>query len=79
MITVFATHGGCVQNTGVVDHRRHQPKHEEPSHEATSESAHDHNVSGLGGQLGKLIAAVNIVGWNHHQVPPQERVPSHEK
>jgi hypothetical protein len=32
-------------------------------------------ASGLGGQIGRLAEALNTVGWNHNQVPQDERKP----
>ena len=77
METVFATHSGCVRNTCVVTSRKMKQKHESAHHDEHADAAS--GQSGLGGQLGKLFAAVNIVGWNHHQVPADERVPIQEK
>jgi len=79
MTTVFATYSGCVQNTCIVDHRGNQSNSCASNHESPAELASVDHESGLGGQIGKLFAAVNTVGWNHHQVPPGERVPVQEQ
>lgn len=79
MTTVFATYSGCVQNTCIVDHRGNQSISNETTHDNVTDSATADHDSGLGGQIGKLFAAVNTVGWNHHQVPPGERIPVQEQ
>ncbi|MEI6556780.1 MAG: hypothetical protein WCO00_00110 [Rhodospirillaceae bacterium] len=39
----------------------------------------DAQTSGLGGQIGNLAAALNEIGWNHHRVPADERLPPQER
>ncbi len=76
METRFATHNGCIRNTATVD-KSTQPSHSDayspPSAPATA------TASGLGGQIGELTAALNVIGWNHNRMPPEERVPVQEK
>ncbi|MEI8394347.1 MAG: hypothetical protein WCF85_06395 [Rhodospirillaceae bacterium] len=77
METVFATHNGCVRNTGTGS----------PTPQSAAQARHRHEPvvassagtpSGLGGQIGELAAALETVGWNHHQVPAAERSPPGE-
>ena len=73
MEAVFATHNGCIRNTAVVKTAPRAGAQGHPvHHEAASAS------SGLGGQIGELTAALNVIGWNHHQVPAAERIPASE-
>jgi len=77
MQTTFATQNGCVRNTAVTTTAPHAPPHVPVHHgEATHSAA---TGSGLGGQIGELTAALNTIGWNHNQVPPNERVPASEQ
>ena len=67
MDTIFATQSGFVRNTAVVGLTPPPPA---PVLVHKSEAGQG---SGLGGQIGALTQALNAVGWNHHQVPPEER------
>ncbi len=71
MPTMFASHNGGVANTAIV--KRDAPE----SEMAAVAGSASHSVpllSIVGGQLGRVTAAINSVGWNHHQVPRSERV-----
>ena len=80
MKTVYASQGGFVSNTAVVDtnilknpaevHPPAPPFHSHPQETAGS---------GLGGDIGKLAAALDTIGWNHGQVPRDERMPVDEQ
>jgi hypothetical protein len=74
METIFATHNGCVANTACVTTGLQPPAHAPAEVPASSEPV----ASGLGGQIGELTAALNTIGWNHHQVPQDERVTAQE-
>ena len=78
METTFATHNGCVRNTAKVINHPVPPSqvYFQNTPEQTSETS---TSSGLGGQIGELTAALNVIGWNHHQVPPDERIPPQER
>ena len=80
MKTVYASQGGFVSNTAVVDTNilknpaeAHPPA--PPFHSHPQETA----GSGLGGDIGKLAAALDTIGWNHGQVPRDERMPVDEQ
>jgi hypothetical protein len=84
MSTIFATHNGFVRNNAVVDTQvtaaaAFARSHEPSATAAPKEDAGGHQDSGLGGQIGELAAAINAVGWNHNQVPPEERLPLEER
>ena len=74
METRFATHNGCVRNTATVDKSAHSQA-SAPSAPTAAEVV----ASGLGGQIGELTAALNVIGWNHNRVPPEERIPPQER
>jgi len=76
METRFATHNGCIRNTATVD-KSAQPSQAEISSPPPSPATA--TASGLGGQIGELTAALNIIGWNHNRMPPEERIPVQEK
>ncbi|MEI6560043.1 MAG: hypothetical protein WCO00_16720 [Rhodospirillaceae bacterium] len=77
MRTVFASQGGFVSNTAVVDpNTLKNPATVAPP--APAAHAAEAEGSGLGGEIGKLAAALNTVGWNHGQVPRDERMPVDE-
>jgi len=73
METRFASQSGCVRNTATVDKSSHPPVTSSAAPPAAETS------SGLGGQIGELAAALNVIGWNHNQVPPEERIPPQER
>ena len=77
MNTMFSTQGGFVANNAVVDRPGVAPA---PARTAPAAvAADDATGSGLGGQIGELAAAINAVGWNHNQVPADERLPQQER
>ena len=79
MKTVFASQGGFVANTAVVDTDfLRNPAEAHPAVPAPHAAAGDEGGSGLGGDIGRLAAALNTVGWNHGQVPRDERMPVDE-
>ena len=77
MQTVFSSQGGFVSNTAVVDPNglKNPTEAHHPVPLASSSAGHG---SGLGGDIGRLAAALNTVGWNHGQVPLDERMPVDE-
>ena len=77
MKTVFSSQGGFVTNTAVVDpNGLKNPAEVHPPAPAVASGTGQ--GSGLGGDIGRLAAALNTVGWNHGQVPPDERMPVDE-
>ena len=79
METVFASQSGFVANTAVVDPGfLKNPAEHPPSYPAAQSAATEAGGSGLGGEIGRLAAALNTVGWNHGQVPHDERMPVDE-
>jgi len=78
METRFATYSGCVRNTATVVNHPPPPPHAQ-SFGSPPPTADTAPSSGLGGQIGELTAALNIIGWNHNQVPPEERIPPQER
>ena len=79
MKTVFASQGGFVSNTAVVDSDiLKNPAEVHPPGPVSYGAASEEGGSGLGGDIGRLAAALNTVGWNHGQVPPDERMPVDE-
>ena len=84
MHTIFATHNGFVRNNAVVDTTAatmaalaRSPEPHTPA--PPKDDAVSVPESGLGGEIGELAAAINAVGWNHNQVPPDERLPPEER
>ncbi len=79
MKTVFASQGGFVSNTAVVDSdMMKNPADAHPPGPVNYGSTTEDGTSGLGGDIGRLAAALNTVGWNHGQVPRDERMPVDE-
>ena len=78
METVFATQSGCVRNTTEAA-KNLPPGAAAQVHHAEAHHAPAGTPSGLGGQIGELAAALNTIGWNHNQVPPDERIPLSEQ
>ncbi len=76
MSTIFATQNGFVTNNAVVGGRPVGVRLTPAPH---AQSTGTVESSGLGGQLGELAAAINAVGWNHNQVPVEERLPPQER
>ncbi len=78
METRFASYSGCIRNTAAVINQPAPPSQAQSSHlpPSTTEAS---TSSGLGGQIGELTAALNVIGWNHNQVPPEERIPPQER
>jgi hypothetical protein len=84
METVFASQSGCVRNTAVAIHAPppaagHPDPNPAPVPAAGQASGLGGQASGLGGQIGELAAALAVIGWNHNQVPPDERIPPDER
>jgi len=77
METRFASYSGCIRNTATVVTQPLPPQAQssDPPPQTTEETP----SSGLGGQIGELAAALNVIGWNHNQVPPEERLPPQER
>jgi len=78
METVFASQSGCVRNTTETVRSQH-PAAAVQLHHGDTLHAPAGTPSGLGGQIGELAAALNTIGWNHNQVPPEERIPLSEQ
>ncbi len=79
MKTVYASQGGFVANTAVVDSDTlRNPAEVRPQAGASKSAGAEGCDSGLGGDIGRLAAALNTVGWNHGQVPRDERMPVDE-
>jgi hypothetical protein len=74
MEAVFATHNGCIVNTGTT-----APAPVRPRYDTAAPAADGETESGLGGQIGEVTAALNAVGWNHCQVPANERLARDEE
>jgi hypothetical protein len=77
METRFATNSGCVRNTAIVEHPHLHAQQAQPSNAPPPVA--ETVPSGLGGQLADLAAALNVIGWNHNQVPAEERIPPQER
>ncbi len=69
MRTLFASHNGGVVSTAVV------PAHEGRVGAEAKRTAPCVPVRGsaVGGQLGRITAAIGQVGWNEYRVPVGER------
>ncbi len=79
MKTVFASQSGFVANTAVVDTDfLKNPAEAHPPAHGYGHAASEGTGSGLGGDIGRLAAALDTVGWNHGHVPPEERMPVDE-
>ena len=85
MPTIFATHNGFIVNNAVVGHPPGAPPAIAASASLDSKAAPPPSEtdgpkeSGLGGEIGEIAAAINAVGWNHNQVPLDERTPPEER
>ncbi|MEI6987251.1 MAG: hypothetical protein WCK65_14095 [Rhodospirillaceae bacterium] len=79
MNTFFASNTGFVRNTAVVDSRHHTTSHHTAPVAVKVPQPATVTGSGLGGEIGRLAAALETVGWNHNQVPLNERLPPDER
>ncbi len=76
MKTVFASQGGFVANTAVIDSvtLKNPAESQPPVVSSAYPTTGAGQESGLGGDIGRLAAALNTIGWNHGQVPHDERM-----
>ena len=75
MRTNFSSHNGGVHNTAVV--QRDGATDERPGAPAGHVSGPRGRAgkpAAVGGQLGRVVSALDQVGWNHHRVPAAERI-----
>ena len=70
MKTMFSSHNGGVVSTAIVK-TRHSNSEPEVDPDASPSTP---KMAAVGGQLGSVTAAINLVGWNKHKVPANERV-----